>query len=91
MKRRPSMTGDQWLLVINMSSITGLVLAGLLVLAFAPGAKTETVIPLISLGVTAIISLAGKPSFPVPAPTQEAAPAGAAPEAAPAPPVEVSS
>lgn len=85
MKRKPLMTGDQWLLVLDMATITALVMVGLLVMAYAPNARSETVIPLISLGVTALISLAGKPSFPVPSPTQEAAPAGAAPAPEPAP------
>lgn len=79
MKRHTNMTGDQWLLVINMVSISVLVLSGLLVLVFVTAAPSDTVIAIVSLGVTAIISLAGKPSFPVPSPTQEAAAPGPIP------------
>lgn len=79
MKRHVNMTGDQWLLIVNMLSIAGLVLSGLVVLVFSPAAPPDTVIAIVSLGITAIISLAGKPSFPVPSPTQEAAPSGAKP------------
>ncbi len=55
---------DQILLLFAMSCITVLITVGLLMLAFAPGAKGETVVPLVSIGVATIATFVRQPAFP---------------------------
>ena len=55
---------DQVLLVFSMSCITALIIVGLVMLAFAPAAKGETVVPLVSIGVATIATFVRQPAFP---------------------------